>query len=354
VSHGKIRTEKTCLNCGTETQGRFCPACGQQNLEPKQSIWQLIQHFFSDITHFDGKFFVTVKDLFAKPGFLSREYMIGRRASYLDPVRMYIFTSAFFFLIFFSLYDVKHMHFGDKDLKTIQKDPDLKDLIDNVKRKTDSAQKAADSLLKNIPALKISSDSGEIEPGIHTKLEKAAFSTVEAYDSAQKVLPAAERDGWLKRRVSIKRIELNQRYANEKNALFVDMLSNFLHNFPKMLFISLPAFALILKLLYIRRKQFYYVDHGIFAVHLYIFTFLVLLVLFAVNQLQHYTQWSLLGWLIAALVIYPLFYYYKAMRRFYGQGRGKTVLKFILLFMLSSIVQLLIFICFLLFTVFET
>jgi len=81
LSKGRLRTEKICLNCGTEITDRFCPHCGQENIEPKQSVWHLINHFFSDITHFDGKFFITVKDLFAKPGFLSKEYMAGRRAS---------------------------------------------------------------------------------------------------------------------------------------------------------------------------------------------------------------------------------------------------------------------------------
>ncbi len=42
------------------------------------------------------------------------------------------------------------------------------------------------------------------------------------------------------------------------------------------------------------------------------------------------------------------------MRRFYGQGRGKTILKYILLFMLSSFVMLLIFIIGAVFTFIET
>ena len=51
-----------------------------------------------------------------------------------------------------------------------------------------------------------------------------------------------------------------------------------------MLFISLPCLHLLLKLLYVRRKQFYYVDHGIFAVHLYIFSFLILLDFFRIER----------------------------------------------------------------------
>ena len=54
------------------------------------------------------------------------------------------------------------------------------------------------------------------------------------------------------------------------------LLDKFLHMLPYILFVSLPLYALFLKLLYIRkRKQFYYVDHGLFLIHLYIFTFLV-------------------------------------------------------------------------------
>ena len=95
------RKEKICLNCTADLQGRYCHICGQENTEPKESVWGLITHFFYDITHFDGKFFSTLKYLAFKPGFLSAEYVKGRRASYLNPIRMYVFTSAIFFIIFF-------------------------------------------------------------------------------------------------------------------------------------------------------------------------------------------------------------------------------------------------------------
>ncbi|MCY7293029.1 MAG: DUF3667 domain-containing protein [Ferruginibacter sp.] len=106
MSHLNERQGKNCLNCNTEVAGRYCQYCGQENIETKETVWHLVSHFFQDITHFDGKFFSTLKYLFTKPGFLSKEYMIGRRASYVNPVRMYVFTSAFFFLIFFSIMKV--------------------------------------------------------------------------------------------------------------------------------------------------------------------------------------------------------------------------------------------------------
>ena len=107
MSHGKERKEKDCLNCGTAVYGRYCHVCGQENAEPKETFFGMVAHFFYDITHFDGKFFTTLKDLLFYPGFLSAEYMKGRRMSYLNPIRMYVFTSAIFFLIFFSISELE-------------------------------------------------------------------------------------------------------------------------------------------------------------------------------------------------------------------------------------------------------
>jgi hypothetical protein len=355
VSH-RIRKEKICLNCGTETPGHYCPSCGQKNIEPKQSIWHIIGHAFSDITHWDGKFFTTVKELFAKPGFLSNEYMIGRRMRYLDPIRMYIFTSAIFFLIFFSYVDVKHLILGNETTKAIKSDSDYKELAQEMKAKKDSLKNLGIPLNKRKPVIQIYSDSVQKAKAgdLNINVASSEFDTPGAYDSAQKLKPASERDGWFTRRMNMKAIQLNQRYKNEHSTLVRDMLENFMHNSPKLLFISLPLFALLLKLLYLRRKNFYYVDHIIFAVHLYIFTFLILLVYFGLKELKLVTGWGLINWLIAALLIYPFVYYYKAMRRFYAQKRGKTILKYILLFIMSGFIQLFIFVLGILFTVYET
>ena len=94
----------------------YCHICGQENVEPKESVWHLVTHYFNDITHFDGKFFSTLKLLLLRPGFLPAEYVRGRRASYLNPIRMYIFTSFLFFLIFFSFQSHEAQFYIDKDL----------------------------------------------------------------------------------------------------------------------------------------------------------------------------------------------------------------------------------------------
>jgi len=357
VSHRKLRSEKICLNCGTETTGRYCPACGQENIEPKQSVWHLVTHFFSDITHFDGKFFVTVKDLFAKPGFLSREYMLGRRASYLDPIRMYIFTSATFFLIFFSFSELKTLDLSIGTREEIQKNPELRQLANQAKSLQDSLRLLHEYNAKKNPIVNVTVDSTKDKRGIVINVDND-FRSVEAYDSSQRALPPAKRDGWMKRNYRAKEIEISVRMKKDTNNFLRELWNNFMHEFPKILFVSLPLFALILKLLYVRRRQFYYVDHGIFAIHLYIFSFLTLLVYFGLIGLQSYAKGHWFSWVVTPMIFlvsfYPFFYYYKAMRRFYGQGRGKTLVKYFLLFVLSFIVQLFIFIGFALFTLIET
>ena len=122
MSHLKARAETICLNCNELLTGKYCHVCGQENIEPKETVWLLVTHFFNDITHFDGKFFNTLGLLIRRPGFLPREYVLGRRASYLNPIRMYIFTSAVFFLIFFSI-----THITDKNIdKSINLDVGVK------------------------------------------------------------------------------------------------------------------------------------------------------------------------------------------------------------------------------------
>ena len=90
MSQRKQRNEPDCLNCGTIVVGRYCQNCGQENIEVKETFLQIVYHFIADITHFDGKLIQTVRLLILKPGFLTKEYVAGKRFRYIHPIRMYI------------------------------------------------------------------------------------------------------------------------------------------------------------------------------------------------------------------------------------------------------------------------
>jgi hypothetical protein len=168
------------------------------------------------------------------------------------------------------------------------------------------------------------------------------------YDSAQKKLPPDERAGWLERTIKYRNIELTKKYGEDnERQLWIDVIDRFVHTFPYLLFISLPLYALILKLLYIRRKKFYYVDHVLFLIHLYIFTFILLLIFFGFQRIEEGVEQYIQTWWITllefALFIYGIVYTLKAMRRFYEQSRTKTFFKFVILNFLASIAIVLLF-----------
>jgi len=390
LSHFKERKEKHCLNCNAEVQGRYCQVCGQENLEPKETVWHFITHFFNDITHFDGKFFSTVRYLIAKPGFLSKEYIAGKRMTYLHPIRMYVFTSAFFFIIFFSLFKADKIMKGSDEEKEVQ----LKELIEARESLDSALTQTSDTVVKaamhrtnykldrrifdlqkefeededndsvNLAETKVRMDSLEKEipyvkglsKGVQTAIDKKNekksrsskrigdgfsknidISSKLAYDSLQKELPEDKRDGWFKKVIVHNTYDLNDKMKKDKKEAFTVMFEKSLHTLPQVLFLSLPTFALILMLLYVRHKNYYYVDHGVFSIHVFCATFLLLLIYFSFSRIQDVLGYSWLNLFKGLTVIGIYFYLYKAMRNFYGQGRIKTITKYLILLFLSFI-----------------
>lgn len=357
MSHGRERKEKDCLNCGTIVQGRFCQACGQENVEPKETFFSMVMHFFGDITHFDGKFFVTLKDLILKPGFLPAEYIKGRRARYLHPVRMYVFSSAIFFLVFFSI---------SKPEDTIKIEDDgpfsrtTRDSILTEVRK-DLAKDAQNlNLQSQVRILEDTSRAvryADLFPYMSNFMVVGTmgrdYTNRKTYDSVQNSLPAAKRDGWLKGLWNKRAISINEKYKYQRTFSLSTFLENILHTLPYLLFVSLPFFALLLKLLYVRHRNYYYVDHGIFSIHHYVFTFILLLVFFLFIGLANWTKWSVWGILASILFLWGGVYLYISMKKFYKQGYAKTLFKFFLLNISGLVMLVILFIIFSLFAVFQ-
>src|SRR5690554_1319742 len=99
MSHHKLRGNKKCLNCGYLVRKRYCPKCGQENIETRQSFHYLFTHFIEDLVHYDGSFWKTLKAILFKPGELTKEYLQGKRKKYVPPVKLYIFVSFFVFFV---------------------------------------------------------------------------------------------------------------------------------------------------------------------------------------------------------------------------------------------------------------
>lgn len=354
MSHTRERTEKDCLNCGTQVQGRFCHVCGQENVETRESFWSLTTHFVYDILHFDGKFFSTLRELFRRPGLAARRYAEGKRMSYLHPIRMYLFTSAVFFLVFFTFggFNVTSANWSE-ELDSRERDSLTKAYRGKLKGEPrDTVYRERIAMLEDTigrPVLSRDSLFGNYNRTV--SFGGKSYGSVAEYETAQAASPAAERDGWFMRRLTVQSIYINHKYRGRQGAqAFANLL---VHKAPYLLFVSLPFFAGLLKLLYVRRKNFFYSDHAVFTLYHYVFTFLLLLAIFAFDALHDWSGWGIFEWMEVLLgLLWPV-YLFLEMKNFYRQSWPKTLGKFVLLNVLGFVVILILFLLFFFLSIFQ-
>jgi len=142
--------------------------------------------------------------------------------------------------------------------------------------------------------------------------------------------------------MSRKVININDKYRYNGRAFWKNANEKFMHSIPQMMFVSLPLVALILQLLYVRRKQFYYVNHVIFTVNLYIAVYILFLFSYGLSGISEWTGLVFFDLLSAVVSLVMFFYLYKSMRNFYQQRRGKTIFKFFLFLFLFFILMALL------------
>ena len=183
------------------------------------------------------------------------------------------------------------------------------------------------------------------------RLTPTGFSSKEAYDSA--LHSGKKKHNWVMRQLVYKQIDLNKKYNNDSRLIVRAFMDKIMHSLPQMLFVSLPFFALLLKWLYFRNKSLFYVDHLVFTVHFYIFSFFAMFIMYAITKINNQFDFGFLRLINFLLFLGMLFYEYKAMRKFYMQGRGKTIAKFLLLNLSFIVFMVLIFAFFVIFSFFK-
>lgn len=96
------RKLKFCTNCESslDQYEQFCPSCGQKNLDRKVHFWVFVGDFFKEEFNLNNRLFISLKNLIIKPGFLTTEFMDGKRRSYIRPSQMFLLAG---FLCFFVL-----------------------------------------------------------------------------------------------------------------------------------------------------------------------------------------------------------------------------------------------------------
>ncbi len=313
-----LRHDKTCLNCGNTVGERFCTHCGQENLEPKETVGHLVRHFFEDITHFDGKFFVTIKDLVVRPGFLTREYVAGRRMSYLNPIRMYIFISAIFFIALFASTDEAAPPPEDH---TSAINVFRQRLADSLRlAKGDSQQVSFNgkmaARLDSLQPVKDTGQSLSLNYGsagtVKIDITENRYKTIREYDSIQRTLVDSAKDRGMMHWILRNNVRQKEKHGGRSE---VHIVVDVHHDIPKIMFLILPLFALYVSWFY-SRKKYYYVNHAIFSVHFHCFVFLLFLFMMLLAAVIP-GAWT--GLILVAIAPIPVFVYLVA--ALYGMYR---------------------------------
>ena len=302
MSHSPIRKDKTCLNCRHVVEQKFCPNCGQENTDSRKTFHHLFVHFFEDLTHYENAFWKTIKNLLFKPATLTKEYLSGKRLSYLAPVRLYIFIS----FITFLLIALFPSHVGEN---------------------LDKSEKEISSKLKKNDSINIKTFNS------NTHFE---FMQMKEIDSIQKYGKEKEKLSEFEYWAYEKVIHVTEH--NTKKEIIEKFIESFVHNIPKILFIIMPFFAFFLWLFHDKRK-WYYFDHGIFTLHYFSFLLLIFLILFVIGKtIGSIGPISFIADIVNFTgIIWMCYYFYPAHHRFYGESRIVSFVKSVTLFVINSI-----------------
>jgi hypothetical protein len=88
---------RACHDCGTVLTGRWCSACGQEDQPLDVTLRDVLGDAFEALTNLEGRAFRSLGRLLLAPGYLTREYIEGRRTRWVSPVRLYLVVSVVYF-----------------------------------------------------------------------------------------------------------------------------------------------------------------------------------------------------------------------------------------------------------------
>ncbi|MDR6463551.1 DUF3667 domain-containing protein [Chryseobacterium sediminis] len=358
MSHGKLRDDKTCLNCGHQVDERFCPHCGQENIESRQPFHFLFTHFIEDFTHYDGQFWKTMQYLFTRPGALTKEYLAGKRQLYVAPVKLYIFIS---FITFFlpnilphAKEEAERPSHNKVETKAKKQEELSKDIVKDLQEEGVLSHETAAAAQKTLDTLKTADTIKIKDVEAKKDLFDRTFDTKEAtlmnaytlkqYDS----ILAKDKTGiyTLMRPIAKKGFALKDE-GYSKHQIWEKYKENFIHTIPKALFVYLPIFAFFLWLFH-NKKKWWYFDHGIFTLHYFSFLLLGILIFIVGEKITSYlpdSNWLTLLYVLACLGLsaYMTIYFFVAHHRVYETKKRTSILKGLLLFIINYIGLLLMF-----------
>ncbi|MEJ1224052.1 DUF3667 domain-containing protein [Sediminicola sp. 1XM1-17] len=324
-----------CLNCGhrLDISDKYCPNCSQINSIKKPTLKDYVSEFFGSIISYDSRLVKTLTAMLLHPGRITKDYIKGKRVSYTSPFRFLLSLAIIYFLLFSFTQDFSSINdMGDDaapiplENKNIITSPEqaaaIKE-VDSLKKAMEGnlLSKSKDSALLANPKLYFDSlDSRDYFERFYLKTDffmtLIKHNRVKKFDSAQKDYGVPET---YMNRKSFDLAKSLLKIEDEPGTF----LSFIISKMPLFIFFFLPVFALFIRLMYIRKK-YNYIEHLIFSFHIQSLLFILLLISLIIDFIFKTET----GWMF--LLVFSI-YLYKSMRNFYGQGRFKTFVKYLIL-----------------------
>jgi hypothetical protein len=305
------RKKTYCQNCHyplAETYN-FCPHCGQENSDKRVAFNTLVQEFFANYIAYDSRLARTIMPFLFKPGLLTNEFVEGRRTKYMHPLRLYFIVSFFYFFAFTLAYkeDSSLVSAGSTENTSSAADQDDPDEEAGLNVTTNP-----DSLVR-----------GEKEQvSLFNKSFSMDFLKDKRTTEAQVIDSLEWKQTFINRYIVKQGIKFARLDAKSIGTYFSDYLLN---KASLLMFFMLPIFAMLLKLVYVRRKR-YYVEHLTFSLHIHSFAFFMLLLMLLLERM------FVSEWIANTAAIIILLYGVIAARKVYKQSWIKTLIKGFLLF----------------------
>ena len=364
--------ERRCGNCGAALQGLHCHACGQPARSLVRHFRSVVGDFVDTVFNVDGRLLRTLGPLLLRPGFLSLEYLAGRRVRYVSPVRLFVFISLLAFL-------AGRLNI-EPEVAGTAVDPPAATADFSQAASVDAVLAQRERALREFDARRFALDAPGVAVGLagaRAAIEQVAQARIDALRTAGGADTAAATDAngvataapvagrprdtpleirlgqgvwhprdnplqlawlpeaanaqlnlWLQRGVD-NLLELRgDRSARQRLGEYV------LELLPQTLFVLLPVFALLLKLAYAFRRRLY-MEHLIVALHSHAFLSLAVLLLALLGLLHAALAPGLArdgtSALSIALAAWMPLYLLLMQKRVYREGWGSTLLKYALL-----------------------
>lgn len=379
--------DSACENCHQPINGPFCAQCGQQAESTLKYFWVVIMHLLDDIFSFDSRAARTIFPLVTRPAFLTNEYFSGRRVHYVPPLRLYLFISIVFFITLNFFVTTENSHLfqvqGKQDvIEELNEHVELlkeKQIITQNKNQiVDDEQliisndlakfatylidiKKDEALEKNKKLVSITTTLIELElqkfnhPDLFNKKNKERYELlsskivklkngedVEVGSKSKPLTISNNEDGtvtfdFLAEDTNKKLTAFTNGLAKKAEKAFnsdtTPLVKEVIGKLPQLMFILLPLFAVLLKMMFLFSKRLY-MEHLTVALHSHSFIFFTILLLELLDVFYDYCETalpSLLGiinFIMKGMLIWIPVYLFIMQKRVYKQGYIFTFIKY--------------------------